>query len=216
MAVGGDGWGKSQIFNLQFSIFNAFYNDSQGRISGGASQLETFTALKDLVDDPHYHEQRQKALNSLDLKTIDAPILEIVSGFSKLPYCFTLQSCYGHFLYQQQRDPQNIAPLPKDGNITTVEYRIAYIALCLENNELGKKLFRDLGKTPIIDQEYIQFGCAEWFWKKQLNTYALQVEPTRYMNKDKAFVSYQEALRIEKIRDRFFHALTNIVQKRVP
>lgn len=177
--------------------------------------METFTALKGFVENPHYHEQRAEALSRLDIGTIDAPIDKVIRGFSKLAYCFTLQSCYGHFLHKQQRDPQNVAPLPTDDNITTVEYRIAYIALCLENNDSGKKLFRDLGKIPIIDQDYIQFGCAEWFWKRQVNSYALQVEPKRYMNKDKVFISYQEALHIENIKNRFFDALTNIVQKRI-
>jgi hypothetical protein len=36
----------------------------------------------------------------------------IVTAFSQLPYCFSLQCCCGHFLYEEMRDPQNPAPLP--------------------------------------------------------------------------------------------------------
>lgn len=176
--------------------------------------METFTALKDLVDNPQYHEQRQKSITSLDLKVIDAPILEIIFGFSKLPCCFTLQSCYGHFLHDHQKDPQNTEPLPISDHIKNVEYRIAYMALCIQNSKMGRELFHDLAKIPAIDPEYIQFGCAEWFWERQLNSYALQVEPQRHMTKDKISVPYREALHIEKIRDEFYRALRRIVQKR--
>ncbi len=176
--------------------------------------METFTGLKDFVDNPHYREQRQESLSRLDIDSIDAPIAEIIAGFSELPYCFTLQSCYGHFLYDGQRDPRNIERLPISDGIASVDYRIAYIALCIENSDSGKALFHDLGEIPAIDPQYIQFGCAEWFWKRQVNSYALQVEPKRYMTKDRASVGYQEALHIEKIRNAFFQRLGEIVHKR--
>jgi len=128
--------------------------------------METFTELKDFANNPHYHKQRQEALNKIDIDTIDTPIIPIIEGFSKLPYCFTLQSCYGHFLHQHQKNPKNIEPLPISESITRVEYRITYIALCLQNSESGRRLFHDLSKIPEIDPEYIQFGCAEWFWKR--------------------------------------------------
>jgi len=74
-------------------------------------------------------------------------------------------------------------------------------------------LFNDLGKIPAIDPEYIQFGCAEWFWKRQVNSYVLQVEPKRYMTEDRVSVNYQEALHIEKIRNTVFSELGNLIQK---
>jgi len=174
--------------------------------------METFKVIKDFVDNPHFYEQRQESLNELDLTMIDAPILEIIKGFSKLPYCFTLQSCYGHFLHHNQRDSKNIEPLPVSDNIKKVEYRIAYIALCIENSELGIKLFHDLSKIAAINTEYIQFGCGDWFWNRQVNSYALQVEPKRFMTKDKVTVEYDEALHIEKVRNKFFDAIKKIGQ----
>jgi hypothetical protein len=173
--------------------------------------LETFTESKDFVNNPHYHERRQECLARLDISTIDAPISDIIRGFAELPYCFTLQSCYGHFLYENQKDPKNTEPLAVSDSNTRVEYRIAYIALCIEDSESGRELFYNLRDIPVIGQEFIQFGCAEWFWERQVNSYVLQVEPERYMRKDRAVVSYQEALHIEKIRNEFFRRLKRLI-----
>jgi hypothetical protein len=178
--------------------------------------LETFTALRDFVDNPHYHKQRQKYLDKLDLNTIDTPIIDIVNGLAKLPYCYTLQSCYGHFLYKNQKSPANTEPLPISDSIYSVEYRIAYVALCIQNNDYGRRLFSELSEILSIDTEYIQFGCAEWFWERQVNSYALQVEPKRYMTLDRTPpIDYQEALHVQNVRNEFFDALRKLIQKRL-
>jgi hypothetical protein len=175
--------------------------------------LETFTELKELVENPHYQEQRQKSLAGLSGVLIDAPIIELIKGFNKLPYCFTLQSCYGHFLYNGQRDPNNLDPLPITNTIARVEYRIAYIAFCLDNSDSGRRLFDDLKEITAIDLENIHFCCAEWFWKRQVNSYALQVEPDRFKHEDTALLDYQEALKIESLRNEFFVHLKKLLQK---
>lgn len=174
--------------------------------------METFTDLKDFVDNPDFHEQRKKCINKLDIERIDDPIVELISGFAKLDYCFTLQSCYGHFLYNSQKNPYNVEPLPASNSISNVEYKIAYIALCIENSKRGKFIFQHIKDIPSIDPEYVQFGCAEWFWERQANSFALQVEPIRHMTKDRLSVDYREALHIEKIRDKFFTHLKRLVQ----
>jgi hypothetical protein len=174
--------------------------------------LETFTNLKDPVDNPGFRDQRKKCLSELDIKKIDDPIVGLISNLAKLNYCFTLQSCYGHFLHDYQKNPYNCEPLPVSEIISSVEYKIAYIVLCLENNKQGKLLFRSLKNIPSIDLEYIQFGCPEWFWEKQVNSYALQVEPKRHMTKDRISVDYREALHIEKVRNTFFSQLKKLVQ----
>ena len=174
--------------------------------------METFTEYKELVQNPHYQEQRQKSLAGLIDAVIDAPITEHINGFNKLPCCFTLQSCFGHFLYSGQYDPRNIDSLPVTLSLTKVEYRIAYIAFCIDNSDLGKNLIDSLKDITEIDPENIQFGCAEWFWKRQINSYALQVEPHRFKHKDKAILGYTEALKIEKIRNEFFVQLKERLQ----
>ncbi len=73
-------------------------------------------------------------------------------------------------------------------------------------------MFQQLKDIPSIDPEYVQFGCAEWFWERHVNSYALQVEPIRHMTKDRLSVDYREALHIEKIRDKFFTNLKRLVQ----
>ena len=174
--------------------------------------METFTEPKDFVDNPHYLQQRQASLATLDTDTIDGPIVDIVKSFQDLPYCFTLQSCYGHFIYNGQKDPHNLESLPVTDTIARVEYRIAYICLCIENSALGRGLLEALNEITAIDPENIQFCCAEWFWKRQVNSYALQVEPDRFKSKDTAILDYREALHIENIRNEFFVQLQELVQ----
>ena len=166
------------------------------------------------MNNPLYQEQKAESMRRLDMNTIDAPIIDIVKGFAELPYCFTLQSCYGHFLGSDQNDPKNIEPVANLDKALSVEYRIAYIALCIQNNEAGISLLHSLEALIEIDPGYVQFGCAGWFWDRQVNSYVLQVEPERHKTKDKVIVSPQEALDIEKIRNQFFDELKRIVQKR--
>lgn len=175
--------------------------------------METFTEPKELVKNQHYQHQRQKSLAGLSGIIIDKPIIEIVNSFNILPYCFTLQSCYGHFLYRGQNDPQNLESLPVTNTIDRVEYRIAYIAFCIENSDSGRRLLKALKEIKYIDPENIQFCCAEWFWKRQINSYALQVEPDRFKHEDKVILDYRESLKIEKIRNVFFIQLKELLQK---
>jgi hypothetical protein len=174
--------------------------------------LETFTEPKEIVDNPRYKVQRLKSLGDLVHDVIDLPIIDLINGFNKLPFCFTLQSCYGHFVYNGQKDTHNLEPLPVKGALAKVEYRIAYIAFCIENSLWGRKLFESLKEITVIDPEYIQFCCAEWFWKRQVSSYALQVEPDRFKRKDTAIVDFREALYIEKIRNEFFVRLHELLQ----
>lgn len=175
--------------------------------------METFTEPKELVENPKFQEQRQKSLASLNEQKLDAPIIDLVYGFNQLPYCFTLQSCYGHFIHDHQMDPCNLERLPDTDIIDNVEYRIAYIAFCIENSPLGRSFLETLRAITRIDPENIQFCCAEWFWKRQVNSYALQVEPERFKDKDRAVLNYREALHIEKRRDEFFVKLEQLLQR---
>jgi len=174
--------------------------------------METFCLLKEFVDNPDFAKQRKKSLKKLDSSMIDAPIIDVIKGLSRIPYCFTMQSCYGHFLYEGQNDEKDTCPLPKNAGPGNIDYRIAYIALCIRNDDSGHRLVQDLQKITAIDLEYVQFGCADWFWQQQVNSYALQVEPKRYMYEDKITIGYPEALHIEKIRNIFFDELRLIVQ----
>lgn len=174
--------------------------------------METFTEPRVLTGNPHYQDQREKNLASLSDAVIDAPIVKLITAFNKTPHCFTLQCCYGHFVYSGQEDPQNLEPLPVTDTIARVEYRIAYICFCIENSASGRRLFGALNEITAIDPENIQFCCAEWFWRRQVNSYALQVEPDRFKDRDEAVLPYKEALHIEETRNEFFAQLQELLQ----
>lgn len=168
--------------------------------------METFAVMKQLVENPAYLAHRRHWLSVLTDDMIDAPLIDIIKGFNQLPYCFTLQSCYGHFVYHEQQDSQNLEPLPVENSAGQVHYRIAYIAFCFENSLLGKGLLEALQEMTAIDPENVQF------WERQINSYALQVEPDRFKRKDSAMLAYKEALHIEKIRNEFFFRLYELLK----
>lgn len=167
--------------------------------------METFTAPREFVEDPGFRLARERALAALDLGTIDAPIVDVVAGFAALPYCYPMQSCYGHFLCHPGQDPRTLDPVPS-GQVGQVRYRIAYVALCLEDSARGRRLRESLARIATLDPDFIQFGCADWFWEhcRVVNTYALQVEPAAQRMKDEAVLTPAEALRTQGARDLFF------------
>lgn len=171
--------------------------------------METFAPARPFVHNPKYKDDCEQVKAALDLLAVDAPIRAIITAFNKLHYCYTLQCCYGHFLHARQSDPHNTERLPAY-DVGLVHYRIAYLALCLENSASGIRLRSLLEQVPEIGAGYIQFGSPLWFWKQSPNSYALQVEPERFCERDAATIGYQEALHVQNVRDRFFERLEEI------
>ena len=169
--------------------------------------METFIEPRAFVENPDFKAQRKRSLVDLGHTVIDAPIRRTIEDFNSLPYCFTLQCCWGHFVHPGQRDPHNLDPLPVGNSVARVEYRIAYVAFCIENNATGRAFFHALKEIPKIDPRNIQLCSAEWFWQRQVNSFALQVEPERFKGQDTAMLGYREALTIENVRNRFFDQL---------
>ena len=66
-----------------------------------------------------------------------------------------------------------------------------------------------------IDPDYLQFGSADWFWERWLNSYALQVEPARYMTRDEVVLSPAEALHVQRTRDLFYGELRKLLAREV-
>jgi hypothetical protein len=168
--------------------------------------METFAPTRPLIDDPRFAESRTHVLSGLEPAMIDAPIRELVARLNAWPFCFTLQCCYGHFVYAEQSDAQNLAPLPGH-DVGEVEYRIAYLALVIENGHDGARLLERLAAVTRIDPDYVQFGSPGWFRERHVNAYAFQVEPERFANRDKAFIGYREALHVQQVRDDVFAEL---------
>lgn len=174
-------------------------------------RLETFTEPKSFEPYPEYRGCRKDTIAVLDFGSIDEPIVDIVSAFANSPYCFPLQSCYGHFICGTDQDIRNLDPIPPVYS-GTVKYRIAYIALCVENSRYGMMLYESLAEITAVSPAYIQFGSADWFWERFPNSYVLQVEPSRYRNRDEAILDVSEARRVQTARDIFFNELRNMVR----
>lgn len=164
--------------------------------------METYTAPKSFGDNPGFKTDRQSALNRLDAALIDAPLVGLINDLNKLPYLFTLQCCYGHFI---TTDGKEISDFYQPGTIDRVEYRLAYIALCIENSPPGIAFVQQLKHIPLtVDRSLVQFCSAQWFWDQWLNSYALQVMPQRFRENDSAIIDYHEAGEIKRVRDIFF------------
>ncbi|MBN1504342.1 MAG: hypothetical protein JW952_04690 [Candidatus Eisenbacteria bacterium] len=175
--------------------------------------MDTFTEPKALAKNPHYARQRRSTLAELTDGMIDKPIVGLIRAFNKLPYCFTMQCCYGHFVYPGQSDPRSLAPLPRGIDVGRVQYRIAYVAFCVQDSDRGRTFLEALRQVPHLDPDNIQFCCAEWFWERHVNSYALQVEPDRFKSQDEAVLDYREALKIEKTRNAFFIELDALLRR---
>ena len=175
--------------------------------------METYAPPRKLINNPSYAEQRKKTLDGLSDKDIDDPIVNIVKGFNALSCCFTVQCCYGHFIHDYQKNPRNFEALPATEIIASVRYSIAYICYCIENSLSGRDLLNSLQLVTRIDPDNVQLCSADWFWERQVNTYALQVMPDRFKIEDKTILDYAEALHIEKTRNAFFTRLQELLGK---
>ena len=122
--------------------------------------METFKEPREFVENLGYAQDRHDALATLDMSSIDRPIVDIVAGFAALPHCFTLQSCYGHFVCAPQQDPHTLEPTSADYS-GPLRYRIAYMAFCVENSPRGRALREAFSQIPGVAPGYVQFGSAE-------------------------------------------------------
>lgn len=175
--------------------------------------METYIKVKPFVDDNNFDKNRKNAFEKINFKDIDTPIIDIVRGFSDISYCFTLQCCFGHFLHGDNIDPENIIPLNIPDRNISVEYRIAYFAFCMENSESGRLIYSDIESIEQIDKEYIQFGSVEWFWKRYVNSYILQVEPDRFKCSDRSIIDVDEGYYIENLKGQMFKKLREVLLK---
>ena len=172
--------------------------------------METFVKAKALEPNPGFRTQKKAALAGLSAAQIDSPLVGLIAAINKLDCCFTLQCCFGHFMHKANRDPFNTEALPEAADIRRVDYKIAYIAFCLDESPSGRELYRTLEGLTAVDPGYIQFGSALWFWERQVNSYVLQVEPDRFKTQDKLRLTYRESLRVEKARNDLFARLGEI------
>jgi hypothetical protein len=182
--------------------------------------METFAGPRPFVDNPGYEGNRCVALETLRsliaTGKIDPPLVDLMTLFSRVSHCYTIQSCFGHFVHERESDEHTTARLaPYHGMISTVFYRIAYIAFVLEKSENGLVLCHDLRALALRNPGYIQFGSAGWFWEQSVNTYQIQVAPKREKEKDSFWVTYDEALRLENVRDLLIREMAAIARNHI-
>jgi hypothetical protein len=172
--------------------------------------MKTFTSPRELIFSESFGLDRKRAIADINVNDLDKPLINIVEQFNTLPFCFTLQCCYGHFLYPLQQDPNNLDPLPgyDTGPIT---YRIAYLAFCIKENSAGKNFCKVMEKVQDMDRDYIQFGSADWFRERCPNSFVLQVEPRKYKYQDQALLDWKEAVHVEETRRLFFERIKRIL-----
>jgi hypothetical protein len=180
--------------------------------------VETFTRARPLVPSPSYDADRKDALEGLRIElskgSIDGPTVDVIESFSRLPHCYTLQSCYGHFMRRFQAEDKSIHRVGDMGiRSGDLHYRIAYVALCAQNSDRGRMLLEEMRAVQNIDPDYIQFGSADWFWERCVNSYVLQVSPIRNACQDHFEVSLEEARRIERARDMFFEEMLMVLAR---
>ncbi|MCK5126539.1 MAG: hypothetical protein KAR42_09805 [candidate division Zixibacteria bacterium] len=174
--------------------------------------METFNTIHDFVDDSSFERNRDKSISTLPKISIDPPLQNLINLCSLLPCCYTMQCCWGHFVYPGQSDPDSLAPLPESLEVNDVEYRLAYIAFCLQNSKSGRRFRDSMAEIVNLNSEYIQLCSADWFWEQRVNTYQLQVEPERFKHLDKAIIPFTEAKLIEKLKAKVYDQLTKTIE----
>ncbi|NNK13612.1 MAG: hypothetical protein HKP52_05180 [Desulfofustis sp.] len=170
--------------------------------------METYIPHLPFTAHPSFEEDRNAALNSLDLSAVDPSLRSLVNSINTHPQIFTLQCCHGHFVTEDGRELTNLGEGWAEESML---YRLAYLAVCIADTEAGhhsRTLLMDLPAR--VDPENVQFGSATWFSDQWPNSYVVQVMPDRYKGLDKARIGYAEAQKVEKIRDGFFAVLREI------
>lgn len=178
--------------------------------------METFTPPRPFVPHPDYWRDRERSLQELRQEIvknrIDPPLLQLVRECMTIPHCFTMQCCFGHFVHRMEPDTENLAPISRyTQEVGIIRYRIAYVALCLQDSSAGHAMYFELEKIAALDPSFIQFGSADWFWDQVPNTYCIQLEPERMKGEDSGEVTWEEALKIEEIREPFFTVIMEIM-----
>lgn len=179
--------------------------------------MQTYCSEKSLRFDPEFKKNKTRALKELAKTEIDAPIQDVITELNRLPFCYTLQCCYGHFTSSEQPDKHNLSIVSKSGPSDDFLYRIAYVAFCIDATSDGKQFLSALRGLPSkTDTKTIQFGCAQWFWDQCVNSYVLQVQPTDHADVDSLHVSRKEALCIQSVRNRFWDVLRTTMNGNIP
>ena len=121
---------------------------------------------------------------------------------------------YGYRQWHSRSDPiSELVQTILSQNTSDVNSHRAFGSLLASFPDWQDIVQANLKAIAVLEPAYIQFGSAEWFWERCVNSYILQVEPERSKYKDSVNVSFKEGLFIEKIRDQFFIEFETVIQK---
>ncbi len=175
--------------------------------------MQAFAEPRGLESNAGFTAQREHALAHLSLEGLDCPLVDLVQRLTAVPWCFPVESCCGHFVILDGDHRRVLDRLPPLGaSAKRVLYRVAYVALCIDDDPAGRELLRDLQAVPSIAPEQIQFGCVDHLWRRQVNTFVLQVVPWAHRFVDDVILSPAEARDVDEARSWYFARLDDLVR----
>jgi len=119
----------------------------------------------EFVENARYSQERQDTLAALALGSIDEPLMDLVSGFATLSHCFTLQCCYGHFVWKSAKAPHTLERIPSNV-VGPVTYRIAYVAFCIESSRQGRDLRQVLAQLSEAGEAFRTQQARDLFFQR--------------------------------------------------
>lgn len=175
--------------------------------------MQTFCPERPLAPNLRFMAQKRRARGAVRYDDIDAPIRDTVYALFGLAWCFPMQSCWGHFVSPRRPGQRDVSPLDPAYLERRYHYHIAYVTLCLDDSVAGREGLAALRAMPrAVDPACVQFGCAAWFWGRQVNSYVLQVQPERETGQDALDVSGAEALRLQAAREGLWARLRTMAE----
>ncbi|MGD8561977.1 MAG: hypothetical protein PVG03_05565 [Desulfarculaceae bacterium] len=176
--------------------------------------METYGPARQMVPDPDFEKKKNKTLAGLDPQILDPPMRDLVAGYNKLPYCYTLQCCHGHIVIPDKGPYSDWQRLPVEDPPLKALYQLAYLALVIRNNPPGQGLLRALASLAGTNPGFMQFGSPDWFWNAQgqANSFALQVSPQRSKDLDRFEMIEAEARQWMAAREQFMQGLRRILE----
>lgn len=180
--------------------------------------METFGPMRPLQADADFAQRRRLALAGLEPDSLDPEMRGPVAGLNRLPHCFTLQCCQGHILVPDQGPPAGWERRPVEPLPPRALYQLAYLALAVRSDRAGGDLLGDLAALAMGEAEFMQLGCADWFWRDQgqVNSYVVQVAPSNRQGLDWFEMDRTEAGAWLRARGRFLAGLAGLAGLAAP
>lgn len=174
--------------------------------------METYTRARPVEPNDAFEAQRAAATVGLDATDIDEPLVALVADLNRLPHCFTLQCCYGHFVGEGDQDPRSLKPPPPMGK-RSLQYRLAYVAFAISDDDRGRAFLEAVHDLRDLDPRYIQVGSADWFWDRQVNSFVIQIGPRKMRKVDFMDLDGKQVRHVSHVRTQLFRRFAALVER---